>query len=62
MTTPEYLTRDEAAEHLRISKRTFDRVAAEGKIVGARIGGRRLLFRRVDLDNYVMRLFQKAAR
>ncbi|MCP4641507.1 MAG: helix-turn-helix domain-containing protein [bacterium] len=56
-----YLTREEAAKHLRISTRTLDRLIAEGEIIGARIGGRRLLFRPCDLDAYVAKLMRQAA-
>jgi excisionase family DNA binding protein len=57
-----YLTKKEAAARLRISTRTLDRLIAEGQIVGARIGGRRLLFREQDIDGYVLRRLQEAAR
>ena len=45
-----YMTKDEAAAYLRVSTRTLEKIMAKGDIVGARIGGRRLLFRRQDLD------------
>ena len=57
----EYLTRDEAAKTLRVSTRTLDRIVADGDLVGARIGGRRLLFRKQDVDGYVRGKLQEAS-
>ena len=57
-----YMTKIEAAEYLRIGVRTLDRLCATGELVGARIGGRRLLFRRGDLDGYVSKKLGEAAR
>ena len=58
----EYLTRDEVAKTLRISTRTLDRIVADGDLVGARVGGRRLLFRKQDVDGYVRGKLQEAVR
>ena len=58
----EYLTRDEVAKTLRVSTRTLDRIVADGDLVGARIGGRRLLFRKQDVDGYVRGKLQEAVR
>lgn len=57
-----YLTRDEVAKTLKVGTRTPDRIVADGDLVGARIGGRRLLFRRQDVDRYVRRMLQEAVR
>lgn len=57
-----YMTKKEAASHLRISPRTLDRLVAEGKILSARVSRRRILFLREDLDLYVNKLFQESAR
>ncbi len=48
-----YMTKVEAATYLRVSARKLEKIMAKGDIIGARIGGRRLLFRRQDLDAYV---------
>jgi len=55
------LTRQEAAKFLRIGTRTFDRLVAEGELVGARIGGRRLVFDEGRLDAYVLKKMRQAA-
>lgn len=57
----EYLTKREVAERLRIGVRTLDRIVADGDLVAARVGGRRLLFRPQDVERYVDRQFSKAA-
>jgi excisionase family DNA binding protein len=57
-----YLTFDETAEALRISPRTLARIVASGKLLGARVGGRRLLFRVSDIERYAERSLRKAAR
>ena len=58
----DYLTKDEAAKRLRISKRTLDRLVANGEILAARIGARRLVYRPEDLDKYVRGRLLEAAR
>lgn len=53
---PRYLTRDEAADYLRISVRKLDQLAADGNISFAKMGtGKRsrVLYRSEDLDKYV---------
>jgi len=57
----EYVTTDEAAKTLRVSTRTLNRFVADGDLVGARVGGRRLLFRKQDVDGYVRGMLQGAA-
>jgi len=47
----EWLTRDEAADHLRLSERTLDRLVARGEVRSALIEGRRI-FRREWLDEF----------
>jgi excisionase family DNA binding protein len=56
----ELMTRQEAAAYLRIGQRTFDKLSAEKQVVGAKLG-QRILFRRQDLDAYVMRQIRKNA-
>ena len=60
-TTTELLTKEETARYLRVGIRTLDRLIATGDVLGARIGGRRLVFRKMDIDRYVQRQLQKAA-
>ncbi|MBI2433447.1 MAG: helix-turn-helix domain-containing protein [Candidatus Hydrogenedentes bacterium] len=55
------LTRQQAAEKLLISLRTLHRLAAEGALVGARMGGHRVVFREIDVERYIEKQFQKAA-
>ncbi len=53
---PRYLTRDEAADYLRISVRKLDQLAADGEIQYSKMGnGRRsrVLYRMEDLDQYI---------
>lgn len=47
----QYLTVDEAAQYLRISRASFYKVASENKIPSIRIGRRRV-FNRHDLDDF----------
>lgn len=49
----ELMTRKEAAEHLRVSLRTFDALVAEGRIPKYRVSKQLVRFRREDLDSYV---------
>lgn len=48
-----YKTRQEAAEYLRISQRTFDTLISQGRIPRYKISKQRVLFRQDDLDEYV---------
>ncbi len=57
-----YMTKSEAAKHLRVSERTLDRLVAEGKVPSARVSPRRVLFRPEDLDKYVHGLLQESVR
>lgn len=57
-----YFTKAEAAAYLHLGLRSFERLMARGEVFGARAGGRRLLFRPVDLDRYVERQLNVAAR
>ncbi len=53
---PNYFTREEAAEYLRMSPRMLDSLSESGQIRRAKLGEERkskVLFRRVDLDGYV---------
>lgn len=61
-TATNYLTKNEAAQVLRLSTRTLDRLVAERQINAARVGGRRLLFRREDLDGYVLKCLRESFR
>ena len=49
----ELVTRKEAAEHLRMSLRTFDTLVAEGRIPKYRVSRQLVRFRREDLSSYV---------
>jgi excisionase family DNA binding protein len=51
---PRYLTAVEAAEYLRISTRHLRRATASGHIPVSRLG-RKLLYDRAELDEYVRR-------
>lgn len=56
-TTPSqqiYFTKQEAAEYLRFSPRAIDSLLARGELKAFR-PGRKLLFRREDLDAFVQR-------
>ena len=56
-----FMTREQVAKRLHVSLRTLDKIIAEGELVGGRIGGRRLLFRQCDVDDYVFKQIQKGA-
>lgn len=52
----EFLTAYEAAEFLRISRSTLDRLAAAGEIVFSKLGDSqtsKVLYKRADLEAYV---------
>lgn len=52
----EYFTREEAAEYLRVSPRSVDRLAASGRLLRVKFGDHdksRVRFRRQDLDAFV---------
>ncbi len=51
---PRYLTPPEAAEYLRVSTRFLRRETSGGRIAVSRLG-RKLLYDRTDLDEYVRR-------
>lgn len=57
-TATELLTRHEAATFLKVSDRTLDRIT---DIPRVKIGGRRIVFRRADLESYVERCASKEA-
>jgi predicted site-specific integrase-resolvase len=52
-TVLELLTREEAAEYLRVSLRTLDGARRAGLLKGAVVSPGRVVFRRVELDRYV---------
>lgn len=55
MSTSKWLTKDEAAEHLRVKPRTIDRWAADGKIQKYKIDGlQSVRFDRDELDRLVV--------
>ena len=61
----ELKTRQEAAAYLRVSLRTLDKLTAEKHLIGARIGGPRrgrVIYRQADIDAYVERQLEAAAR
>lgn len=55
------LTRKEAAEYLRVSERTLRTWVIEGRLVGARIGPRRVVFLRSELERFLSDAMQTAA-
>lgn len=57
MTTPRIVlfTVEEAAQALRISRRSVFRLLAEKQLRGSRLKGRRTLIRQSDLERYVER-------
>lgn len=48
----ELMTAAEGAEHLRIAERTLRQLAYDGKVVSVKIG-KRLLFRKADLNDFI---------
>jgi excisionase family DNA binding protein len=48
---PEWWTLPEAADYLRVSRRTFERLVANGDVRSSVVGGRRII-RREWLDQY----------
>ncbi len=57
--TQEWFTVEEAAEYLRLSKRTIYKLVKDGRLSAYRIGQERhLRFRREDLDNVPVRVAQ----
>lgn len=53
------MTKAEVAETLRVSESTVNRIVASGDIKKASIGGKRgrCVYRRSDVENYVMKQF-----
>jgi len=51
----EYLKRHEAAKYLRVSLRTFDALSAKSLFPKFRVSGNRIVFRKKDLDNYILK-------
>ena len=49
----EWMTRKEAAEHLRVSLRTFDGLVSKGLFPRYRASANRIVISREDLDSYV---------
>jgi len=65
---PEVLTREEAIVYLRLDKasvknpeRVIDHYRREGRLAGVLIG-RRIMFRRVDLDEFLERQMEDVPR
>lgn len=56
------MSRKQVAEKLMISLRSLDKLVAERKLVGAKMGGCRLMFRQDDVDRYILEQFKKAAK
>lgn len=46
-----WLTADEAAAYLQVTRRTLDRYRAEGRLAAYRVGPRAVRFRASDLDD-----------
>ncbi len=53
MSAAEYYTKNEAAEYVRMSARTLDAAKAKGDLPFYRIGARKVLFRKCDLDKWL---------
>ena len=51
--TAGWLTKQAAAHHLSVSKRTIERLQAEGKIHGYRVHGWMVRYRKSELDAYM---------
>lgn len=49
-TVSPWLTADEAADYLQVTRRTLDRYRAEGLLPAYRVGPRSVRFRAADLD------------
>jgi len=49
------LKRQEAAKFLRVSLRTFDALAARNLFPKFRVSGNRIVFRKKDLDDYILK-------
>ncbi len=49
----EYFTKAEAAKYVRMSARTLDAAKAQGALPYYRIGSRKVLFRKSDLDKWL---------
>lgn len=47
-----YLTKKEAAEYLRLSRATLDRLVKKRELLSAKIG-KKVIFRRKDLDKFM---------
>ena len=48
--TQVWMTKEEAAAHLRVSQRTLDRRVAAGELPSYQLGPQAVRFRRADLD------------
>ena len=53
MTAQTFFTKREAAEYTRLSPRTLDAAKANGALPFYRIGSRKVLFKRDDLDRWL---------
>ena len=53
------LTRQEAAEVLRISPRSLDLIKQRGELPFVRVGRQRICFRSQDLDEYLLRRLER---
>jgi len=58
---PEYVTRTEAADMLRCSLPTLDKLRAQGRIPWAK-PGQEMLIRRADIERYLREEFQASVR
>lgn len=56
------LTRAEAAQLLRISSKTMDKIVKKGKIRKFIAGSRKIRFLQEDIEDYIFRQFRKKAR
>ncbi len=53
MNCAEYFTKSEAADYVRLSARTLDAAKAQGALPFYRVGARKVLFKRSDLDKWL---------
>ena len=61
----EYFTREEAAQYLRLSTRTFDKLVSDGAIRRAKLGDTQqamVRFRRRDLDAFFERKLEMSSK
>lgn len=53
-TSPTYLRASQGCEYIRVSSATWWRLVASGKLVGIKISPKVMLWRKEDIDAYVL--------